>query len=114
MEFASFTYLKFLMALVFVLGLIGVLAVIAKRFGLGNRGPSRRSKEKRLFVVETMPLDAKRRIVLVRRDDREHLILLGTAGELVIEADITVQCVTEPKPSVDSAPQRASLRSNKR
>ncbi len=88
MEFDGFTYLKFLVALVFVLGLIAVLTVIAKRLGLGNRGPIGRGKERRLSVIEAMVLDSKRRIVLVRRDDREHLILLGQAGEQVIEAGI--------------------------
>ncbi|MCH7911025.1 MAG: FliO/MopB family protein [Candidatus Hydrogenedentes bacterium] len=112
MEFVGFTYLKFLMALVFVLGLIAVLAVIAKRFGLGNRGPLRRGKEKRLSVVETMPLDAKRRIVLVRRDDREHLIMLGAAGDLVIESDIAARSVTAPNSPMNPAPQKEPVRSN--
>lgn len=34
-------------------------------------------------------MDGKRRMVLVRRDDTEHLLLLGTATETVIETGIT-------------------------
>ena len=33
-------------------------------------------------------LDTRRRLVLVRRDDVEHLILLGAASETVIERNI--------------------------
>jgi flagellar protein FliO/FliZ len=81
-------YLRFLFALLFVLGLIGGFALVAKRFGLGNRGPTTRGAAKRLGIVETMALDAKRRLLLVRRDDTEHLILIGASGEQVIESTI--------------------------
>jgi flagellar protein FliO/FliZ len=87
-EIAFGDYLRFLFALIFVLGLIGGLALLGKRFGFGNRGPTPRGATKRLGIVETMALDPKRRIVLVRRDDTEHLILIGAAGEQVIESGI--------------------------
>ena len=35
-----------------------------------------------------MPIDNRRRLVLVRRDDREHLLLLGPQGETVVETNI--------------------------
>ena len=88
MEIGSFDYLKFVFALLFVLGLIAALAVVAKRFGLGHRGPVRRGGGKRLTIVEAMPLDAKRRVLLIRRDAHEHLLLLGNSGEQVIETGI--------------------------
>ena len=88
MELDTINYLKFLLALLFVLGLIGGFAIIAKRAGLGNRGPMVRGKSKRLSIIETMSLDPKRRVVLIRRDNCEHLLLLGTSNEQVIENDI--------------------------
>ena len=88
MEIAFADYLRFLFALLFVLGLIGALALVGKRFGFGNRGPTIRGTAKRLGIVETMALDPKRRLVLVRRDGAEHLILLGAAGEQIVEAGI--------------------------
>ena len=88
MELETINYLKFLLALLFVIGLIGGFAILAKRAGLGNRGPMVRGKSKRLSIIETMSLDPKRRIVLVRRDNCEHLILIGTSSEQVIEHDI--------------------------
>ena len=86
MEIEVISYLKFLLALLFVIGLIGGLGLLAKRAGLGNRGPIVKGKLKRLSIVETMSLDPKRRLVLVQCDNSEHLILLGTNGEQTIES----------------------------
>ena len=90
MEIDSVSYMKFIFALIFVLGLIGGFALLAKKFGMGNRGPMRRGKGSRLSIIESMALDAKRRVVLIRRDDKEHLLLLGGATEMVIEGEIDV------------------------
>ena len=84
MELETINYFKFVLALLFVLGLIGGLAIIAKRVGLGNRGPIVRGKSRRLSIIETMVLDPKRRVVLIQRDNSEHLLLLGTNNEQVI------------------------------
>ena len=85
MELETINYFKFVLALLFVLGLIGGFAIIAKRAGLGNRGPIVRGKSKRLSIIETMVLDPKRRVVLIQCDKSEHLILLGTNNEQVID-----------------------------
>jgi len=70
--------------LVFVLALIGLVAWLMRRFG-----PSMRmGRAGRLGVVETIALDNRRRLVLIRRDKVEHLVLLGNSGDLVIEAGI--------------------------
>ena len=83
-------YFKFVLALAFVLGLILLLAFLVRRFGLGSFAiaPRARNSVRRLSVVEVAPIDAKRRLVLVRRDDVEHLILLGAQSELLIESNI--------------------------
>lgn len=83
-------YAKFVIALIFVLGLIGLLAAVARRLGFGlPQTQVRRGQQKRLSMVEVAALDAKRRLVLVRRDDVEHLIILGHNGETVLETGIT-------------------------
>lgn len=86
-------YFRFTVALILVLGLIGLLALLAKRFGMaprvtigGTRGGIRRNK--RVNIVDVTNIDGKRRLILVRRDDTEHLILLGVNGETVIESAI--------------------------
>ena len=88
MEFAD--YAKFVLALAFVLGLIGLLAVAARRFGLGGLPQTqiRRGQDRRIGIVEVAALDPKRRLVLIKRDDVEHLVILGHEGETVVETGI--------------------------
>ncbi|HVO14830.1 MAG TPA: flagellar biosynthetic protein FliO [Alphaproteobacteria bacterium] len=83
-------FLRFLVALIFVLGLIGLLAWAARRFGIGGRVAVRPGRRRRMAIVEATAVDAKRRLVLVRRDDVEHLILLGPTVDLVVEQGIAV------------------------
>lgn len=52
--------------------------------GLGGRT----RRENRLSVVESAMVDTKRRIVLIRRDDVEHLILIGGPADVVVESGI--------------------------
>lgn len=90
-------YLRFLLALAFVLGLIGLVALALRRVG-GQFGALRRQPgARRLEIAEVLPLDGRRRLVLVRRDGREHLLLLGPQSDLVIERDI------EPGPAASAA-----------
>ncbi|MBX6323286.1 MAG: flagellar biosynthetic protein FliO [Rhodospirillaceae bacterium] len=81
-------YLRFAAALAFVLALIAVVGWIARRAGLGARLPRGGGRQRRMGLVEVLPLDAKRRLVLVRRDGVEHLLLVGPAGDLVVEHGI--------------------------
>jgi flagellar protein FliO/FliZ len=75
--------LKAVFALAIVLGLILGLSVLLRRFGpqLLGRMSAPRGK-KRLSVIETLVLDPARRLVLIRVDDAERLILLGEGREL--------------------------------
>ena len=81
-------YTRFLIALLVVLALIAAIAWLARRFGLGNRLATPRGKTRRLAIVEVMALDARKRLVLVRRDDREHLLLLGPSRDVVVESGL--------------------------
>jgi flagellar protein FliO/FliZ len=45
---------------------------------------------RRLDVVEHATIDARRRLLLIRRDDIEHLIMTGGPVDVVIETGITV------------------------
>ena len=87
MESAS--YFQSVLALAFVIGLILFFAWAARRFGLGGLAPGGAGKKgRRLGIVEVAVIDAKRRLVLVRRDDQEHLLLIGGATDLVLETGI--------------------------
>jgi flagellar protein FliO/FliZ len=73
-------------ALLFVLGLIGLVNLALKRYGLEKLlyALQKKGEGKRLSVEETLVLDARRRLVLVKCDKTEHLILLGATTEQVI------------------------------
>lgn len=79
-------YLKFFAALVFVLSLMGGLAFFLKKIGLGQ-GAIVTGRKKRLKVIEVQPIDARRKLVIVGHDDKEHLVLLGPSGDTVITKD---------------------------
>jgi len=83
----SIDYIKFLAALILVLGLMGGLALVLKRLNLGAAGMLPADK-RRLKVLEILPLDARRKAVLLSRDGAEHLVILGPTGETVVETNI--------------------------
>ena len=81
-------YLKFVVALIFVVSLMLALAWLLKKLNLGQPSVARR-KKKRLQVSEYLVLDGKNRVALVKRDNEtEHMILLGAHGNLVVEKNI--------------------------
>lgn len=96
---ASLDYFKFLFALLFVLGLIAGLTWVARRFGLAPRvtagaatgwgSAARSARPRRLDIVEILNIDARRRLILIRRDGVEHLVMTGER-DLVIESGIPV------------------------
>ncbi|MCB1651066.1 MAG: flagellar biosynthetic protein FliO [Alphaproteobacteria bacterium] len=79
--------LKMGAALLFVLGLMGALVLVLKKLGLANPAPITRG-DKRLKIVESVPLDARRRLMLIQRDDVQHLVICGQNGETVVETGI--------------------------
>ncbi len=55
--------------------------------GLPSSGGGR-NRQPRLAVLDSAIVDAKRRLVLVRRDNAEHLILIGGPSDVVVETNI--------------------------
>lgn len=80
-------YLRLFAALIFVLGLMGGLALIMKKLGLSH-GASANPAKKRLKLIEALPLDARRRLVLIQRDEQQHLVILGPNSETLVETGI--------------------------
>ncbi len=77
--------LKFAAALAFVVALIAGVAWVAKRFVPGAGAMSSAGRKRRLQTVEILPLDSKTRAVLLRRDDTEHLVVIGPDSLVVVE-----------------------------
>ena len=44
---------------------------------------------RRLKHIETLPLDARRRLVIVQCDERQYLVLLGVNQDLVVDAHLS-------------------------
>ena len=80
-------YLKFFAALIFVLSLMGGLAFVLKRIGWGQAGMISPAK-KRLKIIEVLPLDARRKAIILQRDTTQHLVVLGPSGETIVETNI--------------------------
>ena len=93
-------------AAVFVIGTVAAVWFMRRRDRVAFiRGGSNRRP--RLSVRDAAAVDAHRRLVLVRRDDVEHLILIGGPSDIVIEAGIDrragqsqSQSATSSKPAI--------------
>ena len=76
--------LRALFALAITLGIIGLAAWAARRYApqiLARLNAER--GERRMKVVETLVLDPARRLLLVRIDEEERLLILGEGRELI-------------------------------
>jgi flagellar protein FliO/FliZ len=84
---ASLLHVVFAFAVVFgLLGLFGYALRYVTARGMKLPGTSRGSK--RLEIVESLTIDVRRRLVIVRCDGNEHLLLLGAAQDVVVAADL--------------------------
>src|SRR6516164_9404745 len=59
-----------------------------------------RNAPTRVAVIESLPVDRKRSVILVRRDNIEHLVMVGGRNDLVIESNI----MRRPAPNVARLP----------
>ncbi|MHC2626756.1 flagellar protein FliO/FliZ [Bradyrhizobium huanghuaihaiense] len=94
--------ITFIVAFIVVLALIGVAAWLVRRFA-GNRigANTQRGRMPRLAVIDAAAVDGRRRLVLVRRDNVEHLLMIGGPTDIVVEPDIV-----RAAPGRDQLPQR--------
>jgi hypothetical protein len=83
-------------ALQYLLGVVVFLVLLGVVFGLYRlifahrlRPPgASRSRAPRLGLVDVFSLDSQRQLVIVRRDNVEHLLMIGGPNDLVIEPQI--------------------------
>jgi flagellar protein FliO/FliZ len=81
--------IKALSAFVFVISFMLLLAWGIRKAGFSN-SVMLTGARRRLKIVEFLSLDHRRKLVLVRRDNKDHLLVLGPNGETVVEAGIPV------------------------
>jgi flagellar protein FliO/FliZ len=79
---------RFFIAFLIVLALIGLTAWLVRRFGSSRLGTTARGRQPRLAVIDAATVDGRRRLVLIRRDNVEHLLMIGGPTDLVVEPNI--------------------------
>jgi hypothetical protein len=108
-----------LLVRVLIIILIGAIvvgvAVWAVRRLSGDRlgAVAGRGRQPRLALIDSAEVDGRRRLILIRRDNVEHLLLIGGPTDLVIEPNI-VRAVAAPASSrtpatVDTLPRTVPL-----
>jgi flagellar protein FliO/FliZ len=96
---------RIVFALAAVVGMIGLAAIAAKKLGLNN-GAINFNRQRRLSLVEVLPLDGRRRAAIIRCDGREHFVILNPNNVTVIERSIpaAAQPATNVTPAAKSQP----------
>lgn len=103
-----------ILTMIFALGVVIVLILLAVwllRMLFNVSGSAARGRNRRLSVIDTLALDQKRQLVIIRRDNVEHLILTGGPQDLVVETGIPVEeVVATPQTSRRPLPVVPSVR----
>ncbi|MFH3480902.1 flagellar biosynthetic protein FliO [Xanthobacter variabilis] len=78
-------------SLIVIAALLGVTILVMRKLsgGMPGRASGRGRAGPRLAIVDAISIDPRRRLVLVRRDDVEHLVLTGGNNDVVVEQNIT-------------------------
>jgi hypothetical protein len=96
---------------------LGLLCLVAVLWFIRNRPSSPfirggKNRQPRLAVLDAAAVDTRRRLVLIRRDDVEHLVMIGGPTDIVIESRIAgggVPLVAQPAVHTASVEQPAPL-----
>jgi len=84
--------LRWIIAFAVVLLLVALLGFFLRRMSGGRlkfKGQGGgRARQPRLGVVDVYDLDRQRQLILVRRDNVEHLVMIGGASDVVVETNI--------------------------
>ena len=77
-----------LAVIAFLVAAVLVLVIVRMLFGGKLRAPGGRARQARLGIVDAFDLDRQRQLIIIRRDNTEHLILIGGPNDLLIEPEI--------------------------
>jgi hypothetical protein len=92
-----------------ILLVVVLLAIkVVRNLTFGTFVAGGRNRKTRLAVMDATAVDSHRRLVLVRRDDIEHLILIGGPTDVVVERDIRLAAPRRPALTGDSGQQQAA------
>ena len=85
---------RYFAALLMVLALVGAAGLAMRRFGMP--GLVKPQGQRRLEIVETLAIGPRQKLVLLRRDDVEHLVLASPDGANVVESGIPAAAKFQP------------------
>ena len=91
---------RYFAALLLVLALVGAAGLAMRCFGMP--GLVKPQGQRRLEIVETLAIGPRQKLVLLRRDDVEHLVLAGADGASLVESGIPA--VAKPQPVEPAIP----------
>lgn len=77
-------YSRVVFALLFVVALIYLTSAFVRKYGLDKHIVGTKAATKTLAVTETLYLDPRRRVVVLRAGKKEHLLLLNPTKDVVI------------------------------
>ncbi len=81
--------IKVVLIVIVVLGLLALAFWGLRRFGGGRLvSGATRGRQPRLAVIGQAMVDSRRRLVLIRRDKVEHLLIIGGPNDVVVEQNI--------------------------
>jgi hypothetical protein len=96
----------------FVLVIVLVIVKLIRSMTFGTFVAGGRNRKTRLAVMDATAVDSHRRLVLIRRDDIEHLLLIGGPTDVVVERDIRLVSPRRPtltgegQPPAPAAPRQ--------
>src|SRR6204780_3530960 len=90
-----------------------ILLVFRLAFGRRLRMPGGRARQPRLGIVDAFDLDGQRQLVLVRRDNVEHLVMIGGPNDVLVESQIN-RAVVPARESNQASPLLAPSASGRR
>ena len=79
-----------------LLVIVLVIVKLIRSLTFGTFVAGGRNRKTRLAVMDATAVDSHRRLVLVRRDDVEHLLLIGGPTDVVVETDIRMAAPRRP------------------
>src|SRR5215472_3236338 len=80
---------KVLLALMIVIALAGGVFYLVRYVSAGRFGTAAlRGRQPRLALIEVAGIDTRRSLVLIRRDNVEHLLMIGGPSDVVVESNI--------------------------
>jgi hypothetical protein len=92
---------------------VALLALVGVFWLIRNRAASTfirggKNRQPRLAVLDATAVDTRRRLVLIRRDDVEHLVMIGGPTDIVIESRIARHDDLQATPAAQPRQQRAA------